>query len=423
MPGNDPFISSDATSAWLNQFMPEEQVLLTMMLRQMRLVSSDEFSQGLRELVLARLAAHLALSPVGLYAEREVRKHSRTKSALPLFKQTRGKVRRALSTYRAIDPTLPWKQEVGSEGIVAQLITELNRTHGQCLNHPNARMIRDRKVRRVMVITDFIGSGQQLSHFLDAIWATWSMRSWHSSQANKGMRFEVIAYSATEPGRQRIEAHKTCPQVSLVAACPTIASSFSAIDAESIRQLCIDRDPGDHDPVRALGYEGTGALIAFAHGAPNNVPRLLIEPSKRKPIQHPLFHKRVTADLRSTFSSALLSKSDVEATLVEMGKKRFAQAGLVDGLPIEAAKHMLVLATLTMRKKKAEVISARTGLTIPEVDRALEALFLLGWITPERQLTEAGQRELAKHPTAKQPPTIPPEPKSDYYPQQLRVPV
>lgn len=423
MARNTDFIAAESTSGWLAQFPPDEQVILVEMLRRMLLVSSDEFVNGLHNLALARLAELPALAPVGLYAEREVRKHPKTKMALPLFKQTRGKIRRAISTFRAIDPVLTWVPGVGSDGIIAQLITELYRSERRFLNHPNPGQIRKNNMRRFIVMTDFIGSGEQMEHFLNAAWSTWSVRSWHSSRARKGITFEVIAYSATDTGRQRVEAHKCNPKVSLVVPCPTIASSFSGNEAEEIRQLCIDRDPGNHDATEALGFGGTGALIAFAHGAPNNVPRIFIEASKRKPIQFPLFPKRVTAAARSTFSSTLSTKADIDEALVRIGHERFACSGLTAGVSLPAAKRLLVLATLRSRDRQVEVIAARTSLTIPEVESAIEALLDFGWITSKYRLTEQGQRELRKHPIARQKQTVPPEPKNDYYPRQLRAPV
>ncbi|WDL55842.1 phosphoribosyltransferase-like protein [Xanthomonas campestris] len=423
MAGNAQFIDAESTSGWLAQFLPEEQITLVKMLRRMLLISSDEFSQGIHKLTLARLAALPGVSPIGLYAEREVRKNSKTKMALPLFKQTRDKVRSATSTFRAIDPVLTWVPEVGSEGIIAQLVTELCRVEPKLLNHPNPRQIRSKQMRRFIVLTDFIGSGQRMEHFLNAAWATWSVRSWHSSRARKGITFEVIAYSATEAGKQRIEAHKCSPKISLVTPCPTIGSSFSKDEADEIRQLCIHRDPGDHDAVESLGYGGTGGLIAFAHGAPNNVPRILTEPSKRKPIQIPLFPKRVTAATRSTFSSILATKADIDEALTKIGRERLAQLGFASGLPLQTAKRLLVLAALTSRQRQIEVIAGRTNLTIPEVESAIDALSTLKWITPQRRLTDEGQRELRKHRPSKQKPAIPLEPQSDYYPKQLRAPV
>lgn len=423
MVGNQSFLESGSTIEWLAQFPIDEQQILVKMLSKMRLVSAGEFSQGLRELIIQRLTAPAVGSPIGLYAEREVRKHRITKAALPLFKQTTGKVRSATSTFRAIDPVLLWKPEVGSEGIIAQLITELNRTHPQCLNHPNPRQIRQKKIRRFVVVTDFIGSGQRLEHFLDAAWKTWSVRSWHSSGALRGIRFEVVCYSATEIGRKRIEAHRCRPLVSLVAPCPTISSSFDKEVADELRKVCITRDPGDRDPVAALGYEGAGALIAFAHGAPNNVPRILTDTSKRKPAHIPLFQKRVTASTRCTFSSGLDTAADIQAALIAMGAERLAKSGLIAGLPVETAKNLLVLTALRSTKKQTEVIAGKTSLTLPEVERSLGALLKLGWITSTRHVTETGQQELRERRASKPSSAVSIEPKNDYYPKQLRAPV
>lgn len=424
MAGNAQFISSEPTLAWLNQFSPDEQVLLVRMLAKMRLISPAEFTEGLRDLILQRVADEALAVPVGLYAEREVRQRNRRPHAL--FKQSKKRPRRAHSIIRAIDPVLPWIQEVGSEGGVAQLITELARERpAVVLNHPNPTAIRKHQVRRFLLATDFIGSGKRVADYLAAVWRVWSVRSWWSARATKGMRFEVICYSATLEGRERVEALPFGPLVSMVAQCPTIQAAFSHRVADDIMQLCIRRDPVDHDPVESLGFKGTGALIAFAHSAPNNVPRILTHAStgKRSPVHLPLFPKRVTASSRATFTSAVQTISDINSALQAMGRVRLAKSGLVGELPIEAAKNLLVLAALASRRREVEVVAGRTSLTIPEVRRAILNLHRLGWINPKRRLTDAGHSELRKQPKARPPKRgVPPDPKSDYYPCQLRAP-
>lgn len=91
MPGNSAFIKSEKTLAWLSQFRPEDQETAVAILRAMTLVSRDAFAERLRALVLGRLTG--GAKPVGLYAERELRRRNGVPN--PLFKQTGTKVKRA----------------------------------------------------------------------------------------------------------------------------------------------------------------------------------------------------------------------------------------------------------------------------------------------------------------------------------------
>lgn len=102
-----------------------------------------------------------------------------------------------------IQPTRAYDPEVGSEGLIAQLITELCRLpRSPFLNHPGPDEIRKRKVRRFIVLTDLIGSGRRARDYLEAAWQVRSVRSWSSLRL---LRFEVLAYATTDHGRRRVD--------------------------------------------------------------------------------------------------------------------------------------------------------------------------------------------------------------------------
>jgi hypothetical protein len=130
------FLNSEPTLAWLGQLSPDEQALAIEMLRKMLLVSRDAFAERLIALLLTQCSA--GREPVGLYAEREVRK--RYGHPLRLFKQSTTKIKRAhgagpqpVQTFRAYDA------DIGSEGIVAQLVSEVCRRYPKrFLSHPGA---------------------------------------------------------------------------------------------------------------------------------------------------------------------------------------------------------------------------------------------------------------------------------------------
>ena len=92
----------------------------------------------------------------------------------------------------------PYDPQVGSEGLIASLITQLCRERrDQFLNHPGPDSIRRKKLRAFFLITDFIGSGERVCDYLTAAWRVASVKSWSSFHL---LRFEVIAYSATDKG-------------------------------------------------------------------------------------------------------------------------------------------------------------------------------------------------------------------------------
>jgi len=171
----------------------------------------------------------------------------------------------------------------------------------------------------------------------------------------------------------------------------------------------------------SLGYGGLGALIAFAHGAPNNAPRILHQPSSK---WNPLFPKRITASMRGTFNEDETDPESIAARLLDMREKRLAGASWLAKVKPHSRAILAVLAALSRPPRDEEVVSRRTGLTILEVRRAIGVALGHDWITDSWQLTEAGQAELAnarKEKIAQF--TLPEDPDEFYYPKSLRVPL
>src|SRR5258708_30895195 len=138
---------------WIGQFAIADQADAIALLDAMLTVSAVEFVRRLRSLIKQR--GDSAPGPVAVYAERELQKRRGIPN--PLFKQSRTKVKRAygagpppVRSTRAYDPA------VGSEGLVAQIISEVCRENRRrFFNHPGPDAIRKHRVRRIVVVSDF----------------------------------------------------------------------------------------------------------------------------------------------------------------------------------------------------------------------------------------------------------------------------
>ncbi len=387
------------------------------MLRAMKLVSRDAFAERLRQLILDR--ANTVPGPVGLYAERELRK----RKGVPhrLFKQPQRKPRRAHGIGpQPVQPTRGYDPDVGSEGIVAQLVSELKRQFPRkFVDHPGPDVIRRRKVRRLIVVTDLIGSGTRARTYLEAAWRVHSVKSWWSARGIAGLHLEVISYSGTESGIAHVRKHKSLPEVHIVERCPTIKTEFGLTKARAISAMCKRRAPDLKDN-EALGYGGAGALIAFAHGAPNNAPFIL---HRSKGDWLALFPKRVTADVRRYFTSD--EPDHIRLRLQKMRQNRLSASPWIDYATPERRKVLLALASLARTPRTDAAVSGRTGLTLMEVVAALKEALSRGWINGRRQLTDAGRSEIDRIRLVAEPDAspLPKEPEVAYIPKSLRVPV
>lgn len=418
MPGNKRFIESAPTRAWLSQFDPDSQNVMIKMLKAMRLVTRDRFAESLRTR-LQQTAAGVN-GRIGLYVEREV--PPKNKPPLPLFAQSEQMPRRSHGPGpRPIEPDDSNPGDVGSEGIVAQLVSELCRAQGDVfVSHPGPQEIRRKKspVRKFILVTDLIGSGQRAERYLDAAWGVYSVKSWWSARKVKGLSFEIVAYAATDAGLARVKRHRLRPQVHLVADCPTVDNAFDEAEREAVKRVCTQYNPraGGLD---ALGFDGTGALIAFAHGAPNNCPRVL---HARTGAWVPLFARRVTADTRSEFSDEL-DQEQVQQRLVEMRHRRLSEGYVWDRAPKGTMETYLVLAALSHRPRRVDVVARRTGLTMLEVEGLMSKAWTNGWIDEEFRLTDAGQAHLKKAKTKRRTAESEGGGAEVYYPSALRGPV
>jgi hypothetical protein len=410
-----PLSETDAAVAWLRQFELRDQLTASALLDAMVLVSRDEFSERISDLVLDRSAR--VNGPVGLYAEREIRKYR----GLPnrLFKETVASPRRAYGSGPSpVKPTRTIGPEVGSEGIVAQLITELCRMDPRKFrSHPGPDEIRREHVAAFFLISDFIGSGDRVCSYLEAAWRIASVKSWRSLGL---MRFEIIVYSAVDQGLRRVRKHRSKPEVNMVVPCPTISSIFNDRDrVAAAMAVCIRYDPIDRDRVESLGYGGAGALIAFAHGCPNNVPRILRSRGRR---WTPLFRGSVTRGARGLFGEHRDERS-LTHRLERLGERRLARGAWLRRTTREGHAVIGFLAAVRRGPRRDDTIARRTGLTLPEVGALVARITALGWIDARRRLTDAGQRQLKRARDTSEPRAVlASEPKAPYYPTSLRAP-
>jgi len=206
------FSQSPPAINWLAQFSADDRPLSIGLLDAMLLVSYPAFVEGIRDLVLEIGECHKG--KIGLYAEREIRRHKGIPNRLFRERKVKGSVRAYGAGPKPIEPTRTYNPEVGSEVLVAWIITELCRQHRKkFISHPGPDQIRNHQIRAFFLLTDFIGSGSRAAAYLSAAWRVGSVKSWHSGMLFKS---EVIAYSGAELGVSKVRSHPFVNGVSLV---------------------------------------------------------------------------------------------------------------------------------------------------------------------------------------------------------------
>lgn len=413
--------SSDATIGFLSQFTEADQSLASTLLNEIDLITADELTQGLTQLIQHR--AKLSSGMVGLYTEREIRRQYRSGRKRPdrLYPETTK--RKKWSAYGNDVVPVPAGsaklRDVGSEGLIATLISSLCReVESPFHNHPGPDRIRQqpRQMRTHMLVTDFIGSGQRAHLNLEAAWQVRSVQSWHS---RKHIKFEVVAFSGTEAGIAMVEKHPCQPVVSVVQGCPTLFM-LEHKKSRALMDLCQRYGPPSRmKGYTRLGFGNAGALIAFDHGAPNNMPRLLHAPGKS---WIPLFSGRSTAKMRSG-KIAEDPYDRIRSRLERLREIRLAASARLSGVPVGQQAMVSVLAAMKRTPRHATAASARTGLSVAECERILARARADGFLSAQDRPTKAAYSEFDYLRTKQRPqPRILKTNESPYFPKQLRSP-
>ena len=216
-----------------------------------------------------------------------------------------------------------------------------------------------------------------------------------------------------------VQAHPTAPMVSVAKGCPTI-SGLSAQSRGALVQLCEAYCPKrPRHPHTALGYGNAGALMVFAHGAPNNTPLLLHTKTKN---WRPLFEGRSTARWETGVETN--SAVDLAAALSELRQQGLASSAAITRADAITKQTILVLAALRRRPRTATAVSARTGLSVAHVELAIRRCLRAGFIDDDLRLTDGAFKEFAYLRKARSRPShsISSTDKTFYYPQMLRSP-
>lgn len=416
-----PLREQEKTKLWLSQFSQRsgDRELAEKLVDSISYCPLNEFKSSLTTLIKQVLPLK---ETSALFIERELQK-TKSKYPPPIYKQKKAYNARSkkkhLRAYgaaaQAVQSLTYSSQEVGSEGLVALLANTLCRSNRKrFLLQPAADQVRASDVRNFVILTDFIGSGDRAYRMLDSMWRVASIRSWRSG---KFIKFWVIAYSGTTPGIRFLQDHRFKPIVRVSTECPTIFNSFDE-DLNEMVELC--EIYGEHSK-SPLGWKETGALLAFEHGAPNNMPAIFVS-EKNKGLKKwaPLFPKRVTDSLWQS-TQVSITQVAIEAlhrlNLPEiLNSPRFKRAS------DQNKSAIIILLAHSLGKRRVAQLRQVLPVSLDSILRAKQRAVARGWITETGALTLAGHKSIRLFRREGRKFFVAPPPSTSYYPQQLRAP-
>lgn len=382
--------------AWLENFDETDRVQAIDLLGSLRVVSADSFSENLRRTLLA--AARESPVPVALLTIRDIERNATLGDVL---------------TSRI--------GGAGSEDVVSGIVTNASRqlqTEGvEALPDPNLSEMRESRIRSVIFVDDYCGSGTTFERYLRS-WNTHpTVRSWRSYGY---LRFKYCVYSASRPGLSRIKRLR--PQLEDVIQVEPghdlWSREMSEKDRESILGLC-RRYSGKQKP--ALGYGKAGGLFMAVHTVPNTVPAVLIQTAGRRLRPWTPLVKRnqgLTPEEQSLFGDRVPISTALDA-VADLGRSRLA-LGLAQ---LDEGRRRLMLTVVSaMGTKRANVEEIARVCLLPthDVMVALDLAIGAGLVDElKMRVTDEGRRELHMVRPRRTPATVA-DWDEPYYPHQLR---
>lgn len=400
-----------SSQEWLKQFKAEDRDVARMVLDEVQLVSSRKFSDGIIELI-DEIAAERPDKDrkIALYSERPMKL---AWGDVPAFFPNS---RHGRAEGPGVPPIVvnPKDQEVGSEGIVAQLITAYCRTNPRvALSHPGPTKLRKDRVSHIVLVTDLIGSGDRIYRMLESFGHVATLRSWQSYGL---IKFIVVAYASTDIGLRRLQTMPLPHEVRSVVSSATLHTAFRGARRELAYSLCRKYPPARRgDP---FGWKGGGALISFSHGCPNNAPAILWTSANS---WKPIFPGRSVLAAQEAFAV------DDDHLLRERAERILKAATARERLDDPDGRlwlsTMAILAASEDGARGAREVSARLGIPLSEAGSQLTLCRTAGWIAGKGRLTLLGRLELKRLRRRLRPKTVfPSDTNPFYYPSQLRAP-
>lgn len=277
--------------------------------------------------------------------------------------------------------------EMGSEGEITHFCRDYARSKKNVSSHPTIEEMKEKKCKFIVLIDDFVGSGNRMNSFLNWIYSDKTIKSWHSYGF---VKFVIISFAMTVVGANQLKKHPAIDYMLYSRQLDFGRKSWNETERKNIVALCEKYSfyLKMRDKMTPLGYEGTFSMLIFSYKCPNTVPPILWLGNKRK--WKRLFNPRAEFKMDADFSDAM----DPINILKQIGHSRMAESLLVGRLNDEGKTIVLVLSLLASKNRKIDDLSEILNLSVCDINKILEQCFNNKWINNSLYLTESGKNLL-----------------------------
>lgn len=356
---------------WLANFHLDERRAAILLIDSLRVISSTRFRITMSDALGAVVGDFKA--PVGVYPVRELPKDDAGRF-LPLDH--------------------PFSAIPGSEGLVGNIIRDVVGRwprFDQASSYDSLDRLRRHKVRTLLLVDDYSGTGDQIVKYVDAWMRHPTIKSWHSYGL---VRVHVLLLAASAQAQQRLEDHRFIAGVRyLERGLGFDTAPWTEQEREEVEALC---QRYAHKPEVAFGYGGTRGLLALHHTVPNNLPHILWQTKcPRVPDWAPLFGNRIMPPKL---------QAELDDYRLETHPKRIAaiirQERLGEALDAQTnatvRNFLMVLGAVESGHRDPDALGGLLGLSLEAVRRTLEACQALRLLDSAYRLTNEGRTELSR---------------------------
>lgn len=380
---------------WISQFPDTDKLLGKLLVDSINYVDEDTFTKNLYKSLISTTNQK---DYYALYAVRE----RNNKPFWPINNS---------DNPEKINPS----EEIGSEGDLSHFIRDISRKQNNFLDSPSMNKMKDKKVRHIIFVDDFSGSGSQISNFVDWFYESKTIKSWFSFGY---IDFEIYLYAITENALKKLQTNKKIKKIQYEIIIGKGSSLWTEQEYNAIENFCIKYSKVFGIPESfSLGYKESFSLIMFSHKCPNNVPGIIwYSKSKKKFIPlveyRPNFYFNKIENLLYSFSEIIHRFHYFFETRKQIKKALNYNMEL-----------LLILEFLNKRKYNEVSICKSFNISIGKIHIIINKLLQNGWIDSQNKITKKGKLILKYFKKNEKKKFHLEENNDFYYPKNLRAPV
>jgi hypothetical protein len=405
---------SDRGRLWLTNFAPLDRPYAKLLLDSMVVSGPQQMRPSIRRRLAALFDDQIIGFPALLLVARKLGEFDQ--STRHEFSSSR----KLKTAYLDFHPGTSLPVTPGSEGFLGNVVSDLAGSKpGDDASwlHPasSLQQLRDAKCRSIILISDYSGSGRQITQYARALARNATLRSWHSGRV---VKVYAVAFAASEIAIRNVDRETYLESFTFeMVALSFSSASWSDAERQIIHRLCEEYAFADRRS-EALGYRNSKGLFATDSTVPNNLPVILRQTGNG---WRPFFDERVMPPelLSSIVGYAPEARRDVILTGLRQPRLLEAMSSVS-----RSREQELLLMILGLASKGAPQLTGIAGalsLNLEEARSLVAFLQSSALLDENHRITVRGRHELA---VAKQKPRKSAailEPSDEaYYPKSLR---